>query len=252
MVTKAIERARKQVEYNNFSIRKNLVEYDNVMNSQRVVIYERRTEFLKGKDLREEARELVGNVIEDKVWEHCPEKTHWEEWNLMGLREEMRKIFLMDFQFPQDYLEKAKQPDIIEKLNEAAIRIYDDKEEILSEDIMRRLERFAFLSVFDTQWKEHLYEMDHLKTGIGLRAYGQRDPVIEYKKEAYGAFQEMMGRIDQETCPGARWWRPSSQRWGWVWRSARNSNRPRVKARASMPAPWPRPPNGETSRNRSA
>jgi preprotein translocase subunit SecA len=187
MVTKAIERARKQVEYNNFSIRKNLVEYDNVMNSQRVVIYERRTEFLKGKDL-----------IEDKVWEHCPEKTHWEEWNLMGLREEMRKIFLMDFQFPQDYLEKAKQPDIIEKLNEAAIRIYDDKEEILSEDIMRRLERFAFLSVFDTQWKEHLYEMDHLKTGIGLRAYGQRDPVIEYKKEAYGAFQEMMGRIDQE------------------------------------------------------
>jgi preprotein translocase subunit SecA len=152
MVTKAIERARKQVEYNNFSIRKNLVEYDNVMNSQR----------------------------------------------LMGLREEMRKIFLMDFQFPEDYLEKAKQPDIIEKLIEAAKRIYDEKEEILGEDMMRRLERFAFLSVFDTQWKEHLYEMDHLKTGIGLRAYGQRDPVIEYKKEAYGAFQEMMPRIDRE------------------------------------------------------
>jgi len=198
MVTRAIERARKQVEYNNFSIRKNLVEYDNVMNTQREVIYERRTEFLKGKDLRDEARELVGTIIEEKVWEHCPEKTHWEEWNLMGLREDMRKLFLMDFQFPEDYLEKSRQPDIIGKLNEAAIRIYDDKEQILGEDMMRRLERFAFLSVYDTQWKEHLYEMDHLKTGIGLRAYGQRDPVIEYKKEAYGAFQAMMERIDQE------------------------------------------------------
>ena len=198
MVTKAIERARKQVEYNNFSIRKNLVEYDNVMNSQRMLIYDRRTEFLKGKNLGEEARGLVANVIEEKVWGHCPEKTHWEEWNLMGLREEMRKIFLMDFQFPESFLEKAKQPDIIEKLTEAATKIYDEKEEILGEDMMRRLERFAFLSVFDTEWKEHLYEMDHLRTGIGLRAYGQRDPVIEYKKEAYGAFQEMMARIDEE------------------------------------------------------
>jgi len=198
MVTKAIERARKQVEYNNFSIRKNLVEYDNVMNAQRVVIYDRRTDCVRGKNLKDEARQILETVIEEKVWEHCPEKTHWEEWNLMGLREELRKIFLMDFNMQEAELQKIKQPQLIEKLIEAAVRIYDDKEQIIGEDLMRQLERYSFLSVFDSHWKEHLYEMDHLKTGIGLRAYGQRDPVIEYKKEAYRAFEEMMGRIDEE------------------------------------------------------
>jgi preprotein translocase subunit SecA len=198
MVTKAIERARKQVEYNNFSIRKNLVEYDNVMNAQRVVIYERRTDILKGKNLKDEAQKLVEDIIEAKVWYHCPEKTHWEEWNLKGLSEDMRKTFLMEFNFPESVLEKIKQPELNEKLTEAALKIYEDKEEILTEETMRRLERFAFLTVIDNHWKEHLYEMDHLKTGIGLRAYGQRDPVVEYKKEGFRAFEEMIGKIDQE------------------------------------------------------
>ncbi len=198
MVTKAIERARKQVEYNNFSIRKNLVEYDNVMNSQRVVIYNRRTEILRGKQLREQARQMVTEIIEQKVWDHCPEKTHWEEWNIHGLREDLRRIFLLDMRYSDDELENFNQPKLAEDLTAAAYRIYEEKENILGEVMMRRLERYAFLSVIDTQWKDHLYEMDHLKTGIGLRAYGQRDPVIEYKKEAYQAFQEMMDRIDQE------------------------------------------------------
>jgi preprotein translocase subunit SecA len=211
MVTRAIERARKQVEYNNFSIRKNLVEYDNVMNSQRVLIYDRRTEILKGKNLKDDARELVENIIEYKVWRHCPEKTNWEGWNLLGLREDMRRIFLMDFHFPEDKLETMKQTELIEKLTEAAFKIYDDKEEILGEDIMRRLERYAFLSAIDTQWKEHLYEMDHLKTGIGLRAYGQRDPVIEYKREGFQAFEEMLGRIDEEVVGMIYKMKPSSE-----------------------------------------
>jgi preprotein translocase subunit SecA len=198
MVTRAIERARKQVEYNNFSIRKNLVEYDNVMNSQREVIYGRRTEFLKGKNLKEEAQAMVREIIDKKVWEYCPEKTFPEEWNFNGLREELRKLFLLDVRYSPEEFEKLRQHKLIDDITDAAIKIYDDKEQILGEEIMRRLERFAFLSVYDTQWKEHLYEMDQLKTGIGLRAYGQRDPVIEYKKEAYSAFEEMMERIDQE------------------------------------------------------
>jgi preprotein translocase subunit SecA len=198
MVTRAIERARKQVEYNNFSIRKNLLQYDNVMNSQRIVIYQRRTDILKGKNLKDEALNMVDEIIEAKVWNHCPERTHPEEWNILGLREELLKIFLLDVQYPESKLENLTQPKLIEDITNAARKVYVDKEEILGEETMRRLERFAFLSVIDTHWKEHLYEMDHLKTGIGLRAYGQRDPVIEYKKEAYAAFEEMMGRIDEE------------------------------------------------------
>jgi preprotein translocase subunit SecA len=198
MVTRAIERARKQVEYNNFSIRKNLVEYDNVMNSQREVIYGRRTEILKGKNLKEEAQEMVRAIIEAKVWEHCPEKSYAEDWNFQGLREELRKIFLLDIRYGAEAFKDLSQPKLIDDITGAAHKIYEEKEQILGEEVMRRLERFAFLSVYDTQWKEHLYEMDQLRTGIGLRAYGQRDPVIEYKKEAFGAFETMLGRIDQE------------------------------------------------------
>ncbi len=198
MVTKAIERARKQVEYNNFSIRKNLVEYDNVMNSQREVIYERRNEFLQGKNLKNDAQEMVHVIVEKKVWEYCPEKSYPENWNLLGLREELRKIFLLDIHYPENEIENLNQHKVIEDVTNAALKIYNDKEQILSEEIMRQLERFAFLSVYDNNWKEHLYEMDHLKTGIGLRAYGQRDPVIEYKKEAYAAFETMMARMDEE------------------------------------------------------
>jgi preprotein translocase subunit SecA len=198
MVTRAIERARKQVEYNNFSIRKNLVEYDNVMNSQREVIYGRRTDILKGKNLKEEAQEMVRSIIEKKVWENCPEKSYAEEWNFLALREELRKIFLLDIRYSDEAMKELNQPKLIDDASNAAIKIYDEKEQILGEEMMRRLERFAFLSVYDTQWKEHLYEMDQLRTGIGLRAYGQRDPVIEYKKEAFRAFEEMLGRIDEE------------------------------------------------------
>jgi len=198
MVTRAIERARKQVEYNNFSIRKNLVEYDNVMNSQREVIYGRRTEILKGKNLKEEAQAMVRDIVEAKVWEYCPEKSYAEEWNMQGLREELRKIFLLDVHYTDEALSQLNQRKLIEDVAGAALKIYEDKEQILGEEVMRRLERYAFLSVYDTQWKEHLYEMDQLRTGIGLRAYGQRDPVIEYKKEAFKAFEEVLAKIDED------------------------------------------------------
>jgi len=198
MVTRAIERARKQVEYNNFSIRKNLLEYDNVMNSQRIVIYQRRTDILRGKNLKDETLALVDEIVESKVWQYCPEGEHPENWNMLGLRAELLKLFLLDIHYPESEIEGLRQSKVIEDITSAARKIYDEKEQLLGEDIMRRLERFGFLMAIDTHWKEHLYEMDHLKTGIGLRAYGQRDPVIEYKKEAYGAFEEMMGRIDEE------------------------------------------------------
>lgn len=198
MVTRAIERAQKRVEAQNFSIRKHLLEYDDVMNTQREAVYSRRAKCLKGENLKDEAIELVGMIIEDKVWEYCPVKEYPENWNLGGLREQMRKIFLIDFNWPEEDVLKLKQPDVIKRLTDAALKIYEEKERILGQDMMRRLEGFAFLSVIDHEWKEHLYEMDHLRTGIGLRAYGQRDPLIEFKKEGYRMFMEMLERVDEQ------------------------------------------------------
>jgi len=197
MVTKAIERAQKRVEGQNFSIRKHLLEYDDVMNSQREVVYRRRASCLKGKNLREDIIELIQYIVEDKVWEYCPEKSYPENWNLQGLREQMRKIFLLDFNWPEEDILQLTQNIVIDRLSKAALKIYEHKERHLGEEIMRQLERFAFLSVIDYEWKEHLYEMDQLKTGIGLRAYGQRNPLIEFKKEGYRMFVEVQMRIDE-------------------------------------------------------
>jgi preprotein translocase subunit SecA len=197
MVTKAIGRAQKRVEAQNFSIRKHLLEYDDVMNNQREVVYTRRAACLKGKNLKDEVLELIPEVVEQKVWEFCPEKEYPENWLLDGLREQTRKIFLMDFNWPKEDILKLNQHTVIDRLTKAAFQIYENKEKIFGEQVMRQLERYAFLSVIDNEWKEHLYEMDHLKTGIGLRAYGQRDPLIEFKKEGYRMFSEMLGQIDE-------------------------------------------------------
>jgi preprotein translocase subunit SecA len=198
MVTKAIERAQKRVEAQNFSIRKHLLDYDNVMNNQREVVYTKRQACLKGKNLKDEVLELVPEIIEAKVWEYCPEKSYPENWALDGLREQTRKIFLLDFKWPQEDILKLNQHVVIDRLVKAALEIYGHKEKMLGEEMMRQLERFAFLSVIDNEWKEHLYEMDQLKQGIGLRAYGQRDPLIEFKKEGYRMFSEVLQRIDEQ------------------------------------------------------
>ena len=197
MVTKAIGRAQKRVEAQNFAIRKHLLEYDDVMNNQREVIYDRRAACLKGKNLKKDTTELIQQIIEEKVWQYCPEKEYPENWNLLGLREQTRKTFLLDFDWPREDVLELKQPVVVERLAKAAMQIYEQKESFLGEDTMRQLERYSFLSVIDNEWKEHLYEMDQLKTGIGLRAYGQRDPLIEFKKEGYRMFAEMLERIDE-------------------------------------------------------
>ena len=210
MVTNAIGRAQKRVEAQNFSIRKHLLEYDDVMNNQREVIYTKRSACLKGKDLKEEVMELVPQIVEAKVWEFCPEKQYPENWALDGLREQTRKIFLLDFNWPEDDILKLNQHTVIDRLTDAALRIYKHKEEILGEDMMRQLERYAFLSVIDNEWKEHLYEMDQLKQGIGLRAYGQRDPLIEFKKEGYRMFSEMLELIDEQAITSIYRLRPAT------------------------------------------
>ncbi len=199
MVTKAIERAQKRVEAQNFSIRKHLLEYDDVMNQQREVIYDRRSAVLEGAELREEVLDLIKTVVEAKVDAHTDAGTYPEEWDLAGLKQDLLRTFLVDVKFDQKDLEKLKQEDLKENLYKMALQIYDHKEKMLGDELMRHLERYAMLRTIDEKWKEHLYDVDQLKTGIGLRAYGQRDPLIEYKKEAFGLFTEMLQKIDEET-----------------------------------------------------
>ena len=199
MVTKAIERAQKRVEAQNFSIRKHLLEYDNVMNQQREVIYDRRSAVLEGADLRAEVLDLIKFVVESKVEAHTDAATYPEAWDLAGLKQDLLRTFLVDVRFDQKDLTELKQEHLKENLYKMALQIYDHKEKMLGEELMRQLERYAMLRTIDEKWKEHLYDLDQLKTGIGLRAYGQRDPLIEYKKEAFALFTQMLQAIDEET-----------------------------------------------------
>ncbi|MCJ7498440.1 MAG: SEC-C domain-containing protein, partial [candidate division Zixibacteria bacterium] len=198
IVTKAIERAQKRVEAQNFAIRKHLLEYDNVMNQQREVIYDRRAVALEGADLKEEVLGLIEKVVESKVNQFTGSNEYPENWNLTGLREELRKIFLLELKFKDEDIPKLTQNELKEKITSVVKEIYENKEKVYSSEIMRQLERFAMLQAIDESWKEHLYELDMLKTGIGLRAYGQKDPLLEYKKEAFQMFAEMVDKVDEE------------------------------------------------------
>ncbi|MGB8657063.1 MAG: preprotein translocase subunit SecA [Candidatus Zixiibacteriota bacterium] len=199
LVTRAIERAQKRVEAQNFGIRKHLLEYDDVMNQQREVIYDRRLAVLEGADLREDVLDLIKTVISFTVDAHTGEKTYPEEWDWVGLKQDILKTFLVDVKFGQKDLVALRQEDLKENLYKMALQVYEHKEKMLGEELMRQLERYAMLRTIDETWKEHLYDIDQLKTGIGLRAYGQRDPLIEYKKEAFTLFTDMLQSIDAET-----------------------------------------------------
>jgi len=198
MVTKAIERAQKRVEMQNFAIRKHLLDYDNVMNKQREVIYARRLEVLEKEDLSEDVLGLIEEVAEGIVYTHCNKDEIPENWNWTALKDDLRRTFLVDLKISQEEIEKLDLETLAEKIREMALQVYRAKEAAITPELMRQLEKFALLSTIDERWREHLYEMDQLRTGIGLRAYGQRDPLIEYKKEAYRMFEEMVGQIDRE------------------------------------------------------
>jgi preprotein translocase subunit SecA len=198
MVTKAIERAQKRVEAQNFAIRKHLLEYDNVMNQQREVIYDRRLAALEGADLKEEVLGLIEKTVENKVEQFTGPDEYTENWNLVGLREELRRIFLLELKFKDEDIPKLTKAELKQRVTSVVREIYENKEKAYGTDIMRQLERFAMLQAIDEMWKEHLYELDMLKTGIGLRAYGQKDPLLEYKKEAFQMFAEMVDKVDEE------------------------------------------------------
>ena len=192
MITKSVERAQKKVEENNFGIRKRLLEYDDVMNQQRTVIYSRRRQALIGENLRDEVYEMLDQYVEELA------EQYWEEGDMEGLREEVRRNLVIDLDLDRERLSISGAPELKEQIVKASIDFLKRKEEDLGGDLMQQLMRMAMLQVIDIRWKEHLREMDDLKEGIHMRAYGQKDPLIEYKREAFELFVQMLGMINRE------------------------------------------------------
>ncbi len=192
LISKSVERAQKKVEENNFSIRKRLLEFDNVMNQQREVIYSRRRQALEGERLKGEIFEYLEEFVDSVL------DKYYDDANIEKIHDEILQYLLVDFRVEPEAFEKLGKDGIKEKLLEASRDFYNKKEEMIGNELMSRLERFAVLSVIDEKWKEHLREMDDLKEGIGLRAYGQKDPLLEYKGEAYNLFVQLLEHIRNE------------------------------------------------------
>ncbi len=198
MVSKAIASAQQQVEAMNFGARKHVLEYDDVMNKQREVIYQERNRILDGKDIHGRVTEMMLDSITEGVLEYCPEKVYAEEWDWDGL-----SMWYRDLTGLEGVVEAAKggsdnPHELADELAQSAQAKYDEKEEALGADALRNLERQVMLRVIDTRWMEHLLEMDYLKDGIGLRAMGQRDPLVEYKAEAYDMFGGLVATINED------------------------------------------------------
>jgi len=198
MVSRAIERAQKQVEGQNFSIRKHLLEYDDVMNKQRETIYRQRREILEGKDLREYYLNLIDSLVEWYLDQHANKDKHPDDWDWEALRQAVFSQFGFDFNRLNLDRESITYDELFEQLTSALKSHYEQKEQVLGPERMREFERLILLQVIDARWKDHLLEMDYLKEGIGLRGYGQRDPLIEYKKESYEMFQQLLDRIEED------------------------------------------------------
>ncbi len=193
MVSRAIENAQKKVEEQNYDIRKHLIEYDDVMNKQRKEIYTFRKEILETDNIKDKILSMIDEITAELVDIYCPAAKDHEEWDFKGLKNAFYSFFALHIEdFPDDIT------SIGEFLASEAKNLYEKKELETGSEIIRYLEKIIVLQVVDSQWKDHLLAMDHLKEGIGLRGYGQRDPLVEYKKEAFDMFSEMSGRISSE------------------------------------------------------
>ncbi len=193
MITKSVERAQKKVEENNFAIRKRLLEYDDTMNQQREVIYTRRNRALQGDRLKSQVFDLLEDYLHDVV------DRYFDDILIDNLKEEILHNLLFEIKIKPEEFELLGKDGIVERIMESAKEFYNKKESMLGSEMMARLERYATLSVIDHKWKEHLREMDDLKEGIGLRAYGQKDPLVEYKTEAFKLFLTLLEEIRNDT-----------------------------------------------------
>ena len=201
MLSGAIENAQKRVESRNFQARKDVLDYDDVMNTQREVIYDQRRKVLSGENLKEYVAGMIRTIISSAVHGAMGEQKHMSAESWRDATAEFRGVFLLpdELDYTDEELSGLTADQLIEKLEERAFDIYDKKETILGEELMRELERVVLLRVVDEYWMEHIDAMDDLKQGIRLRAYGQEDPVVAYKREGYEMFENMIGAIQAET-----------------------------------------------------
>jgi len=197
MVTKAIGRAQKRVELHNFDSREHLLKYDDVMNKQREVIYANRLDVLRGQDLHEEIRTMAQHYVAEQFTAHCDAGAWPEDADLVALQLALQQVFLRPFRTADlpDMGHEAALHEIVDQAHTAL----QDRETTLSADLMRQLERYAYLRAIDDKWKDHLRELDHLRSSVGLQAWGQKDPLLEYKSEAFRMFEGVLKDIDKQT-----------------------------------------------------
>ncbi|CAA7599706.1 preprotein translocase, SecA subunit [Acididesulfobacillus acetoxydans] len=198
MITRSIETAQRRVENRNFDIRKNVLEYDDVMNQQREVIYAQRRKVLTGENLKDSIMEMLEKVVADTVNTFGSGSPYPEEWDLESFLEYCDNSFLPDHGLSGEELKQLTKEEVQELLTDKAVELYDRREEEFGPDLMREIERAVMLQVVDSKWMDHLDAMDLLREGIGLRAYGQRDPLVEYRHEGYDMFQGMIDSIQED------------------------------------------------------
>ncbi len=191
MVSNAIQKAQKRVEARNFDIRKYVLEYDDVMNQQRKVVYDQRRKILEGEDMKDQILSMVDNIIEKGMETYADPKLYPEEWDFAGLLKYAEKYFLAPGDLKLEEIENMSREEVEDKLKTMAHETYNAREESIGSPMMRELEKAVMLKVVDSKWMEHLDDMDMLKEGISLRSYGQRNPIVEYKVEAFDIFEEM-------------------------------------------------------------
>lgn len=203
LLTKQIESAQKRIEYRNFEIRKHVLQYDDVMNKQREIIYSQRRMVLTGEDVKKNIIDMLDTLIEEMFPLYCPQGSFPEDWDIIGLTEYFNKIFLPKNMklFKEDEVESLTHKSAVEVIKQTAYHLYQLKEEEIesSGQSMREIERILLLRAVDQKWMAHIDAMDQLRQGIGLRAYGQRDPIIEYRREGFDMFEEMIREIQEDT-----------------------------------------------------
>jgi preprotein translocase subunit SecA len=196
MLSKQIEGAQKKVEEQNFLIRKRVLEYDDVMNQQREIIYEYRDRILEGQDMSEIAREQIADAVERIAREYMTGE-YQEDWELDALFTQLDQIYDQSFEI-EDIKEGTDRESLVQQLREDVVQAYDEREEELGDEVMRALERYMLLQIIDERWREHLHDMDYLREGIHLRGFAQIDPLVAYKNEGFDMFTELMNNIWDE------------------------------------------------------
>ena len=200
LISKAIESAQSKVEGHNFDIRKQLLEYDDVMNQQREVIYKQRREILNGQSLKPVIEDMIREKAEELADNIANEKAYSEEWDWKGLNKAVFKQFNFRLSnIDDDTKDWLTRDELAQLISDAGFSVYDEKEAAIGTEDFRNLERYIMLQTVDNLWKDHLLSMDHLKEGIGLRGYAQQDPLIVYKKEGFDLFQDLISRVKEET-----------------------------------------------------